>query len=112
MTNLPATFDEAELSRQLDRIATAVEWQPQAGDRVIGTIAEVIDAAGPFGAGKKLVLETSTGRIQLWLTGWLREELRRQGARIGSGVAIQFCGKGRNSRGSAFNRYAVFVATE
>lgn len=112
---LDAAIERADkLEREVQ--ATATSWQPQPGDRISGVIIAVADRQTD-----KMVNEgydpvpvytvRSQGRKwDVWaLHSVLRGELEKQGAAVGSIVAIEYRGRADRGRQRGKGGYAAYV---
>jgi hypothetical protein len=113
-TGLPALPDSTaarlRMLRQAAQRAQTDEWKPRPGETLAGVLVGVEEACGPYGDGKMLIVQDENGRlVVLWLTAWLRENLRAKGANMGDLLAITFKGKQRGQSGREFNAYDLIV---
>ena len=85
-------------------------WRPEPGEVLEAGIVGHRIANGPFGEGSQLLAMRPDGRrIAIWLTPWLREQFRLQGARAGDLFSLEFLGKGQSAKGATYNRYSLVV---
>lgn len=113
-----STIDATQDSQAADRIAafrqrasTPIEvWQPDAGDMLIGELVGWQKAVGTYGESHQILIRDESGHTTAtWLTAWLKENLRAQGAEKGDLVAITFLGKKSSPAGRQYNAYALAV---
>lgn len=93
------------------RAATPIElWQPDPGDCLIGEIVGSQKAVGPFGENHQVLVRDENGHVTAtWITAWLKENLRAQGAQQGDLIALTYLGKKRSPRGQQYNAYSLIV---
>ncbi len=94
---------------KLSQAGTIIDWSPSDGETIAGVIIGGRDVVGAYGRGKQLVLQTSGGKVAVWLTSWLSENFKAQGAAKGDLCAITYNGKRVSGFGKTFNCYSVVV---
>lgn len=111
MPALPdSTAARLRMLREAAQRAQTDEWKPSPGETLVGILVGAEEACGPYGDGKMLIVQGEDGRlVRLWLTLWLRENLRAKGAKAGDLLAITFKGKQRGQSGREFNAYDLIV---
>ena len=107
--NLPIPADRLAALRQ--KAAKPIEeWQPIAGDALIGQIVGIRPAVGTYGESLQVLVKDEAGNITAaWLTQWLKENLRAQGAGEGDLIALTFLGKKTSPSNRSYNAYSVIV---
>jgi hypothetical protein len=107
--NLPIPADRLAALRQ--KAAKPIEaWQPVAGDALIGQIVGIRPAVGTYGENLQVLVKEEAGNITAaWLTQWLKENLRAQGAGEGDLIALTFLGKKTSPSNRSYNAYSVMV---
>jgi len=91
--------------------ATAPEtWEPVAGECLIGVLVGSQKAAGAYGENYQMLIQDESGAvIAAWLTQWLKDNLRAQGADKGDLIALTFLGKKQSPAGRTYNAYSLIV---
>ena len=80
----------------------------EAGDTLEGLIEGARKTDGPFGVQEQVLVRTPEGGlIAVWLTKWLTQQLRANGAELGDLLSLTFHGKELGKSGAAFNRMTV-----
>ena len=107
--NLPIPAERLAALRQ--KAARPIEeWQPVAGDALIGQIVGFRHAVGTYGESLQVLVKDEAGNITAaWLTQWLKENLRAQGAGEGDLIALTFLGKKLSPSNRSYNAYSVMV---
>ena len=107
--NLPIPDDRLAALRQ--KAARPIEeWQPVAGDALIGQIVGFRHAVGTYGESLQVLVKDEAGNITAaWLTQWLKENLRAQGAGEGDLIALTFLGKKTSPSNRSYNANSVIV---
>ncbi|MCC7277935.1 MAG: hypothetical protein IT487_06420 [Chromatiaceae bacterium] len=83
-------------------------WKPQPGDTLEGLIEGARKTDGPFGVQEQVLVRTPEGGlIAVWLTKWLTQQLRANGAELGDLLSLTFHGKELGKSGAAFNRMTL-----
>ena len=87
-------------------ITTTSENLPIAGDALIGQIVGIRSAVGTYGESLQVLVKDEAGNITAaWLTQWLKENLRAQGAgegeRVNARLKDEFGGRVVRVRGHA-----------
>lgn len=91
-------------------VAPIEAWQPQPGDSLIGELVGSQKAVGPYGENYQILVRDEHGHVTAaWLTAWLKENLRAQGAQQGDLIALTFLGKKQSPRGATYNAYSLIV---
>lgn len=109
LTTTPSTADRiAELRR---KTATPIEvWQPVAGDSLIGEIVGSRQASGVYGENYQIIVKDENGNFTAaWLTQWLKDNLKVQGADKGDLIALTFLGKKSSPAQRFYNAYSLIV---
>ena len=106
---LPIPADRIAALRQ--KAATPIEeWQPAAGESLIGMIVGIRQAVGIYGENHQILVKDEAGNITAaWLTQWLKENLKAQGAGVGDLIALTFLGKKLSPAGRSYNAYSLDV---
>jgi hypothetical protein len=93
------------------KAAIAVEvWQPAPGEQLLGVLVGHQKAVGTYGENYQILIQDERGNTTAaWLTAWLKENLRAQGAEKGDLVAITFLGKKQSPAGRPYNAYSLIV---
>ena len=107
--NMPIPADRIAVLRQ--KAATPIEeWQPVAGESLIGQIVGIRQAIGTYGENHQILVKDEDGNITAaWLTQWLKENIRAQGAGVGDLIALTFLGKKQSPSGRSYNAYSLIV---
>jgi hypothetical protein len=108
--NLPSTMADrfADL-RQKSAQASEV-WQPDTGDSLIGILIGHQKAVGTYGENYQILVQDETGAVTAaWLTQWLKENLKVQGAEVNDLIALTFLGKKQSPSGRNYNAYSLIV---
>jgi hypothetical protein len=114
-TTLPAASVAPTLAARLAKLRLAAglcieTWRYEPGESLIGVITSSQRAVGIYGENFQLLIKDEDGRVTAaWLTPWLRDNLRVQGADIGDLVAITFLGKKQSPTGRTCNSYSIAV---
>jgi hypothetical protein len=105
--NLPA--DRFAAMRQ--KAATAIEiWQPVPGECLVGVLVGSQKASGTYGENYQAIVQAEDGSLHsFWLTAWLRDNLKAQGATTGDMLAVTFLGKRQSPAGKFYNAYSLIV---
>ncbi len=112
MTQALVTPIPARALEQLRRkAATANEieiWKPQPGDTLEGQMEGARKTEGPFGPQDQLLVRTPDGGlVAVWLSKWLTQQLRANGAELGDLLSLTFHGKQMGKTGATFNRLTL-----
>jgi hypothetical protein len=93
------------------KAATPIEeWQPVAGEALIGIIVGTRQAFGTYGENHQILVKDEDGNITAaWLTQWLKENIKAQGAGVGDLIALTFLGKKSSPSGRSYNAYSLIV---
>ena len=111
-TTLPLPTNINDRIAALKQKATlAIEtWQPEPGESLIGELIGSQKASGVYGENIQILIKDETGHVTAaWLTAWLKDNLRAQGADKGDLVAITFLGKKMSPAGRPYNAYSLVV---
>jgi hypothetical protein len=85
-------------------------WEPIAWDCLVGQLIGSQKASGLYGENDQVLVKTEDGTIvAAWLTQWLRENLKAQGATGGDLIAITYLGKKQSPSGRIYNSYSLLV---
>ncbi len=85
-------------------------WQPVAGDSLIGQIVGTRQAHGTFGENYQVLIKEELGNVTAaWLTQWLKDNMKAQGAEVGDLIALTFLGKKSSPAGRSYNAYSLMV---
>ena len=104
---IPATALE-QLRRKAATANQIETWKPQPGDTLEGLIEGARKTDGPFGVQEQVLVRTPEGGlIAVWLTKWLTQQLRANGAELGDLLSLTFHGKELGKSGAAFNRMTL-----
>ncbi len=107
---LPATMQDriAALKRKTTH---AIElWQPEPGESLIGVLIGSQKAMGTYGENYQMLIQDEAGQVTAaWLTQWLKENMRVQGAEVGDLIALTFLGKKQSPAGRNYNAYSLIV---
>ena len=107
--NLPIPADRLAALRQ-KAARPSEEWQPVAGDALIGQIVGIRPAVGTYGENLQVLVKDEVGNITAaWLTQWLKENLRAHEAGEGDLIALTFLGKKTSPSNRSYNAYSVIV---
>jgi hypothetical protein len=108
--NLPATLND-RIAALKQRATLAVEtWQPEPGESLIGELIGSQKAVGAYGENVQILIKDEAGHITAaWLTAWLKDNLRVQGAELGDLIALTFLGKKQSPAGRFYNSYSLIV---
>jgi hypothetical protein len=109
-TKLPATMQE-RIAALRQKTANAIElWQPDPGDSLIGVLIGSQKAVGTYGENYQMLVQDEAGQVTAaWLTQWLKENMRIQGAETGDLIALTFLGKKQSPAGRHYNAYSLIV---
>lgn len=116
--NLPAqqaanmmTPAKAQRLKALQVSNHAIEvWQPAEGESLAGVITGSQKASGAYGQGTQALIQDADGKVwAVWLTTWLSENFKAQGAEIGDLCVITFLGKKTGGFGKTYNAYSLVV---
>ena len=112
MNNTPATLNDR--MNALKNRATQQQgeiWQPVAGETLVGVIAGSETVTHPlYGDQHQMLVRDEYGAItKVWLSKYLRDNLRSQHAEQGDLIALTFGGKRKNAQGREFNAYTVVI---
>lgn len=109
-TNLPSsTADRIAAFRQ--KTVKAIEvWQPVPGESLVGILVGHQKASGVYGENYQILVQDEHGAITAaWLTQWLKENLKAQGAEVGDLVCLCYLGKKQSPSGRQYNAYSLVV---
>ena len=85
-------------------------WTPEPGDGLVGILIGHQKAVGTYGENYQMLIQDETGAITAaWMTQWLKENLKVQGAETGDLVALTFLGKRQSPSGRPYNAYSLLV---
>ena len=85
-------------------------WQPDPGDSLIGVLIGSQLAVGTCGENYQMLIQDEAGTTTAaWLTPWLKENMRVQGAETGDLIALTFIGKKQSPAGRNYNAYSLIV---
>jgi hypothetical protein len=107
-----------EMSTLSDRMAALRQratqapeaWNPEPGDSLIGILIGTQKASGVYGENYQILIQDERGSVTAaWLTVWLKENLRAQGAETGDLIALSFLGKKQSPAGRFYNAYSLIV---
>ena len=109
-SNLPSTMT-ARLAALRQKATNAPEvWAPVPGDSLIGVLIGHQRASGVYGENHQALIQDETGAVTAaWLTAWLKENLKAQGAEVGDLIALTFLGKKQSPAGRPYNAYSLIV---
>ena len=112
MNNTPATLNDR--MNALKNRATQQQgeiWQPVAGETLVGIISGSETVAHPlYGNQYQMLIRDEHGAIvKVWLSKYLRDNLRAQNADQNDLIALTFGGKRKNAQGREFNAYTVVI---
>jgi hypothetical protein len=109
-SNLPATVsDRIAALRQQARQAPEA-WTPAAGESLIGVLIGHQKAVGTYGENYQILVQDESGGVTAaWLTAWLKENLKVQGAEVNDLIALTFLGKKQSPSGRNYNAYSLIV---
>jgi|CXWL01.1.fsa_nt_gi hypothetical protein len=107
---LPSNLND-RLAALRQKTAQAIElWQPEPNDSLIGVLVGHQKAVGTYGENYQILVKDESGSITAaWLTQWLKENLRVQGADTGDLIALTFLGKKQSPAGRFYNAYSLIV---
>jgi hypothetical protein len=109
-SNLPANINDRLARLRQQAAQTGEVWQPQPGDCLAGVLIGWTKAHGAYGEGYQILIQDENGTVTAaWLTSWLKDNLRAQGADRGDLVAITFLGKKLSPAGRPYNAYSLVV---
>jgi hypothetical protein len=95
--------------RQHTRHAPEV-WNPEPNDSLVGVLIGHQKAVGTYGENFQLLIQDEHGTITAaWLTAWLKDNLKAQGADAGDLIALTFLGKKQSPSGRGYNAYSLLV---
>ena len=78
-----------------------------AGESLIGMIVGIRQAVGIYGENHQILVKDEAGNIiAAWLTQWLKENIKAQGAGVGDLIALTFLGKKSSPAGRSYNAYS------
>jgi hypothetical protein len=108
--NLPANINDRLAKLRQQAAQTGEVWQPAPGDCLAGVLIGWTKAVGAYGENYQILIQDESGTVTAaWLTAWLRENLKAQGADRGDLVAITFLGKKLSPVGRPYNAYSLVV---
>jgi hypothetical protein len=109
--NIPPAHLSTRLAKLREKAANAPElWQPNTNDSLIGELVGLQKAIGPYGENHQALVKDGEGSVfAVWLTQWLKDTLRAQGAKQGYLIALTFLGKKQSSTGHTYNAYSLIV---
>jgi hypothetical protein len=107
--NMPIPADRIAALRQ--KAATSIEeWQLVAGESLISIIVGTRQAYGTYGENHQILVKDEDGNITAaWLTPWLKENIKAQGAGVGDLIALTFLGKKSSPSGRSYNAYSLIL---
>ena len=112
-TSTPLATDDlktrmAELRRKT--LQCPEVWQPEPGESLIGQITGSQKASGQYGENYQMLVKDETGQTYaVWLTPWLKDNLKAQDAEQGDLIALTFLGKRQSPSGRTYNGYSLTV---
>jgi hypothetical protein len=108
--NLPANINDRLAKLRQQAAQTGEIWQPQPGDCLAGVMIGWTKAVDTYGENYQILIQDENDTVTAtWLTAWLKENLRAQGADRGDLVAITFLGKKLSPAGRPYNAYSLVV---
>lgn len=106
---LPASLAE-RMARLRAESSTIEDWQPEAGETLVGIFIGWRKASGVYGENHQILIQDEHGHVSTaWLTNWLKENLRAQDAAKGDLIALTFLGKRLSPAGRTYNAYSLVV---
>jgi hypothetical protein len=73
-------------------------------------IVSIRQAVGIYGENHQILVKDEAGNITAaWLTQWLKENIKAQGAGVGDLIALTFLGKKSSPSGRSYNAYSLIV---
>ena len=111
MTNAVATLSDRMAALKNRASQQAEIWQPMTGETLIGSIAGSETVTHPlYGDQHQMLVRDAHGTVtKVWLSRYLRDNLRSQHAEQGDLIALTFGGKRKNAQGREFNSYSLIV---
>jgi len=107
---LPTNINDRLAKLRQQAAQTGEVWQPQPGDCLAGVMIGWTKAVGVYGENYQILIQDENGTVTAtWLTAWLKDNLRAQGADRGDSVAITFLGKKLSPAGRPYNSYSLAV---
>ena len=108
--NLPVSLNDRIAALKQRSTLASETWQPEPGESLIGELIGSQKASGIYGENIQILIKDETGHVTAaWLTAWLKDNLRAQGADKGDLVAITFLGKKMSPAGRPYNAYSLVV---
>lgn len=107
---LPANIND-RIAALKQRSTLAIEtWQPEPGESLIGELVGSQKASGVYGENYQILIKDESGAVTAaWLTQWLKDNLKAQGADQGDLIALTFLGKKQSPAGRFYNAYSLLV---
>jgi hypothetical protein len=111
----PRNHDLITLSERIAQfkqkaVHTVEIWQPEPGESLVGVLIGHQKAVGAYGESYQILVQDETDNVTAaWLTTWLRENLKAQGANKGDLMALTFLGKKQSPSGRNYNAYSLIV---
>lgn len=107
---LPENID-ARMAQLRHKAAQAGEvWQPEPGECLVGVLIGSQKAVGTYGENWQMLIQDEKGTVTAaWITQWLKENMRAQGAEVGDLIALTFLGKKQSPAGKNYNAYSLIV---
>ena len=107
---LPANINDRMAALRAKAAQTGETWQPIPGECLAGILIGWQKAVGTYGENYQVLIKDETGHVTAaWLTQWLKENLRAQGADKGDLIAITFMSKKMSPAGRPYNAYSLVV---
>ena len=108
--NLPASLQDRMTALRQRATQAPEAWNPEPGDSLIGILIGHQKAVGVYGENYQILVKDESGAVTAaWLTQWLKENLRAQGAEAGDLIALTFLGKKQSPAGRNYNAYSLIV---
>jgi hypothetical protein len=109
-TNLPANLADRFAALKKATTNPVETWQPEPNDALIGILTGTQKASGVYGENYQILIKDEQGNVTAaWLTAWLKDNLRAQGAATGDLIALTFFGKKQSPAGRFYNAYSLIV---
>jgi len=110
-TTLTTKADSDRIAAFRQKTVKAIEvWQPVPGESLVGILVGHQKASGVYGENYQILVQDESGAVTAaWLTQWLKENLKTQGAEAGDLVSLTFLGKKTSPAGRGYNAYSLIV---
>ncbi|MDP2902977.1 MAG: hypothetical protein Q8N96_07675 [Methylovulum sp.] len=107
---MPANLTDRMAALRHKAASTPELWQPEPGEQLLGVLIGHQKAVGIYGENFQILVQEESGAVKAaWLTDWIRDNLKVQGAEAGDLIALTFLGKKQSPQGRFYNGYSLII---